>query len=75
MKYLLLLLLLLPVTGCKSLDKSEMKSIKLCLEMCREDFYKHKEGKQDSDEIYAARDSAIRANIKMLNNAIGGKDE
>jgi len=74
MKYLLLLALLLPV-GCKSLDKDEMKSVKLCLEMCREDFYKHKEGKQDSDEIYAARDSAIRANIKMLNNAIGGKDE
>ena len=74
MKFLLLLALLLPV-GCKSLDKDEMKSVKLCLEMCREDFYKHKEGKQDSDEIYAARDSAIRANIKMLNNAIGGGDE
>ena len=75
MKYLLLLTLLLCLVGCKSLDKDEMKSIKICLEACREDFYKHKEGKQDSEDVYAARDSAIRANIKMLQNAIGGEDE
>ena len=71
MKLLIAVLLLAVVAGCSTLSKEEKQSIKGCLEKCREDFYRHKEGKTDSDDVYAARDSAIRANIKILKNSLG----